>query len=322
MKTVAVAFEAPPPARALITATVGGLGRAWFLGDPGFLEALPNAEILLVRGWRKEFPPGTLAGMRRVEVMQCLFTGVEHLPWEEIPPSAIVCTNAGAQAEAVAEHAMALLLAAAKRVPEHDAAMRLGGFHQDWVGRRLAGMTLGILGHGEIGRHVARMAKGFSMRVLALNRRGAGREHVDVALGPDGLDRLRRECDVLVCCLPLTKHTAGMIDGPFLAALKEDAILVNISRGKVVDEAALYAHLRSHPAFIAALDVWWRYPKQEKERPFEHPFHELPNVVMTPHVAFAVPDNGPRILAHAMENVLRHLRGEALENVADSRDYR
>jgi phosphoglycerate dehydrogenase-like enzyme len=321
MRTIAVAFETSPSERALITATLGGLARAVFLEEPGFLETLPAAEVLLVRGWRREFPPGTLAGMRRLELVQGLFTGVDHLPWDEIPATATVCGNAGAQADAVAEHALALLLAAAKRIAFHDAAVRAGRFPQDVRGRRIEGLTLGILGYGHIGQALAARAAPLGMRILALNRHGGGDGPVDRWFATSEWRELAAGSDILVCCLPLTKATRGRIGREFLAAMKVDALLVNVSRGRVVDEEALFAHLRDHPGFTAALDVWWHYPKAEGERPYHRPFHDLPNVIMTPHVAFAVPDNAERILAHALENVARHLRGEPVRNVAPREEY-
>jgi len=292
-----------------------------YLGDPDFFARLPDAEILLVRGWRGQFPLGTMAGMRRLELVQGLFAGVDHLPWEEIPANATVCSNAGAQADAVAEHALALILAAAKRIPFHDAAVREGRFPQEVRSRRLEGLTLGILGYGHIGRSVAVRAKAFGMRILALNRTGGGEGPVDTWLREDEALRLAAESDVVVCCLPLTKRTEGTIGGVFLAAMRPEAILVNISRGKVIDEDALFEHLRTHPEFTAALDVWWRYPREEGDRPYARPFHELPNVVMTPHVAFSATDNAERVLAHALENVSRHLRGEPIRNVAQREEY-
>jgi len=322
MKTVAVAFDVQPEWRAQIEGSLAGLARAVFLGDPVFPAALGEAEVLLVRGWRHEIPAETVAGMRRLRLVQCLLAGVDHLPWAEIPSGVVVCHNAGAQSDVVAEHAFALLLAAVRRVVEHDAAMRRGGFPQDERGRRLRGATLGILGYGHIGREVARLGRAFGMRVVAVNRSGRGDASVDEIHDAGDLEPVAAASDFLVCCLPLTKATRGLVGRGVLGAMKPDAVLVNVSRGKVVDEDALYEHLKAHPRFSAALDVWWRYPQAEGERPFTRPFHELSNVVMTPHVAYGVPGNLERVIAHAVRNVQRHLRGEPLENVADPADYR
>jgi len=321
-KTVAVAFPTSVEARRQISVSLAGIARVVHLQDPGFAEELPTAEILLLRGWRHELPEGAIREMRRLEFVQCLLAGVDHLPWSDIRPEAVICSNAGAQAEAVAEHAVAFLLAAAKRLTEHDAAIRDGFFRQEEKSKMIRGSTLGLLGYGHIGREIAKRARGLGMLTLGLNRRALGDEFLDEIIDPADLSRIAAESDFLVCLLPLTKATNGLIDAAFLGRMKEDAVLVNVSRGKVIDEAALHAHLRNHPRFTAALDVWWQYPKAEGERPYTQPFHELPNVLMTPHVASNVPTNSEHVLTLALENVSRYLRDEPLRNVVIPEDYR
>src|SRR2546425_7305838 len=102
--------------------------------------------------------------------------------------------------------------------------------------------------------------------------------------------------------------------------MKRDAVLINIARGKLIRERDLYEHLKANPSFVAALDVWWVYPRGDG-RPFTEPFHELPNVVMTPHVAWAIPEQSGWSLKAALENVARFLRGEPPRNVVDREEY-
>jgi phosphoglycerate dehydrogenase-like enzyme len=103
--------------------------------------------------------------------------------------------------------------------------------------------------------------------------------------------------------------------------MKPDAVLVNIARGKLVVEDDLFEHLRTHPAFRAALDVWWTYPDSKRGRPFRRPFHEFPNVLMTPHVANAIPSQRSEAMESALDNVLRFLRGEKPRNIVKSEEY-
>jgi len=124
----------------------------------------------------------------------------------------------------------------------------------------------------------------------------------------------------VVLSIPLTRHTLGIIGARELGLMKPDAVLINIARGKLIRERDLYEHLKANPAFVAALDVWWQYPRGEG-RPFTEPFHELPNVVMTPHVAWAVPEQSARSLEAALENVARFVRGEPPRNVVDREEY-
>jgi phosphoglycerate dehydrogenase-like enzyme len=127
--------------------------------------------------------------------------------------------------------------------------------------------------------------------------------------------------DALVIALPLTAETEGLVDRTVLVAMKEDAILVNIARGKIIVEDDLYEHLRTHPRFRAALDVWWAYPDGKNGRPFHRPFHELPNMIMTPHVAFAIPEQRAHAMEEALENVGRFLRGLTPRNVVNASEY-
>jgi len=111
------------------------------------------------------------------------------------------------------------------------------------------------------------------------------------------------------------------VDRRFLARMKADAILVNIARGKLIVEDDLFEHLKSQPKFRAALDTWWTYPDTRDGRPYHRPFHELPNVVMTPHIAPSVPGQRARAMEAALDNVLRFLRGEKPRNVVDQEEY-
>ena len=103
--------------------------------------------------------------------------------------------------------------------------------------------------------------------------------------------------------------------------MKDDAILVNIARGKLIVEDDLFDHLKAHPKFRAALDTWWTYPDSKEGRPFHRPFQGLPNLVMTPHVAASVPGQRARAMEAALENVVRFLRGEQPRNVIDPSEY-
>src|SRR5947199_165047 len=210
--------------------------------------AWASAEVLVCTGFGSELPRDLASRAPRLRMIQALLAGVDNLPFDRFPRTAIVCSNAGAYTTSVAEHAMALLLAASKDVVARTEEIRRGIFDQGVVNKALAGST-------------------------------------------------------------------------FLRAMKPDAVLVNIARGKVVVEDDLFDHLRTHPAFRAALDVWWTYPDTKRGRPFRRPFHELPNVLMTPHAANAIPTQRREAMESAIDNVLRFLRGETPRNVVDPEEY-
>lgn len=323
MTTVVATVDVTPDRRASFERILGDRARLVVLSDLGGGEreaALERADVILCAGFVRDLPEDP-SRLRNLKLVQTLSAGVDHLPWDRIPPSATVCSNAGAYNVSIGEHAMALLLAAAKHVPFHTGAIRQGEFRQDRPSRGLRGRTLGVLGLGGIGGEVARLGKAFGMRVVGISRSGRTTAPADFVGTADDLERVLRESDYVLVALPHTVHTDGLIGRRELAWMKPDAVLVNVSRGKVVVEDDLYEHVRTHPDFTAALDVWWLYPRRGEGRPFTRPFHELPNVVMTPHVAFHVPEQRLRSMEHALENVRRYLDGEPLRNVVDRADY-
>ncbi len=291
------------------------------LSDAELREAMPRVDAILIPGFPRDLPDDAWRAMTRLRMVQTILAGVDHLPYDQFPPGVTICSNAGAFDVSMPEHAIALVLAAAKNLVAHDRAIRAGGFEQSRMGLGLRGATLGILGLGGIGAGVAARAKALGMRVLGINRTGRTTAPVDFVGTRRDLERVLRESDVAVLALPLTRDTAGLIGKRELEWMKPDAILVNVARGKLVVEADLYDHLRTHPEFRAALDVWWQYPRAPGERPFTMPFHELPNVVMTPHIGWAVPEQAVRSFEAACENIARFLDGKPPRNVVDPRDY-
>jgi phosphoglycerate dehydrogenase-like enzyme len=298
--------------------------------DPLILEDVPpaqraaaweSADVLVCTGFGSELPPDLASRAPRLRMVQTLLAGIDHLPFDRLPRSAIVCSNAGAYNTSVAEHAMALLLGAAKDVVARTEEIRRGIFDQGVMNKALKGSTVLILGMGGIGEEIARLCKAFQMRVIGVTRSGRREPVADESARLDALPRLLPTADFVVLSLPLTRETAGLVDRPFLERMKPDGVLVNIARGKIVLEDDLFEHLRTHPAFRAALDVWWTYPDSKRGRPFHRPFHEMPNILMTPHVANAIPSQRREAVEAALDNVLRFLRGETPRNIVKPDEY-
>jgi glycerate dehydrogenase len=216
---------------------------------------------------------------------------------------------------------MALLLAAAKDIVLRTDEIRRGIFDQGVTNKALAGSTVVILGLGGIGSEIARRCKAFDAHVVGIARSRTAREIVDEIGTMADLPRYLPGADAVVLALPLTRATAGLVDRGFLGRMKDDAILVNIARGKLIVEDDLFDHLKAHPNFRAALDTWWTYPDTKQGRPFHRPFQDLPNIIMTPHVAPMVPGQRARAMEAALANVLRFLHGEKPHNVVDPSDY-
>jgi len=182
----------------------------------------------------------------------------------------------------------------------------------------ILGSTIGIVGLGRVGQEVARRAAAFGCHVIAANRSPRRAEgSVEQVYPLSELDRMLPVCDFVVLCTALGPETEGLIDARRLALMKPSAFLINIARGMVVEEDAVYTALRDRRIGGAALDVWWQYPNaaEPERRPSRHPFHELPNVIMTPHCSGWTVGMVARRWAEVAGNINRFVRGEPLENV-------
>jgi phosphoglycerate dehydrogenase-like enzyme len=223
------------------------------------------------------------------------------IPWSGLPRKTrelmlqypqIAVHNIHHNAVPAAEMAITLMLAAAKDLIPIDRSLRQGDWTKRYSPSRatlLAGRRAVVLGYGAIGREIAARCLGFGMTVAAVGAGGETYADTDIEVhSPGDLPTLLSSAGVLFLSLPLTPETEGMIADRELSLLPDDAILVNVSRGAIVDEEALYKHLRSG-RLRAGLDVWYEYPKDEGSRtgtrPSAFPFHDLANVVMTPHLA-------------------------------------
>jgi phosphoglycerate dehydrogenase-like enzyme len=294
--------------------------------DDRLIEILPTIDALLIFSWPNQLIPENLQKMTRLKFVQSILAGVNHVPFANLNKGAIVSSNAGAYSDEVAEYAWALLLSAVKRVVELHVSLR----EEKWTLRRtldagtqvtiLHDKVLGIIGFGGIGNSVARMAKGFGMRLCAFSRKPKRVKGVRVYSGEKGLEDLLRQSDALVLALPLTNQTTKIIDRERLTQMKNTAVLVNIARGELVDEKAMYEHLIANPNFRYATDVWW-YKESHESLKTNYPFLSLPNFIGTPHVS------GPSGLATgrpvqlAVENTIRYLEGLKPRNIVDPREY-
>ncbi|MBV8954908.1 MAG: hypothetical protein JO153_01515 [Solirubrobacterales bacterium] len=261
------------------------------------------------------------AALRSAGLIQLMSAGADRVPFERLPDTVAVASNAGAFAEPMAEHVVAMTLALAKHLPQNHAALARGVFDQRNPSRTIRGSVVGILGFGGIGQASARRFGALGARVHAINRSGVSDLPVDWIGTLDELDVLLGAADVLVISLPLTADTRRLIAGRELSLMKPDAILVNVARGAIIEEAALYEHLVNTPAFSAGIDAWWQEPRAHGSFATGHPFLELPNVLGSPHNSAITDSSLSDAARRAAENVARHLRGEAPLHIVDSSDY-
>jgi phosphoglycerate dehydrogenase-like enzyme len=315
-----VAIVPPPSDPSLASVAYGGmLGDGWEVRGFNSIDDVPDdvaaeAEFLVA-------PPGAgavdatfFARAPKLRFIQVPGHGFDHVELADAAAAGVpvaTVASSGAEAHTVAEMAILLAGVASRRVLQgHRAvldgkwgalAMLQGGVFE------LAGKTIGLIGLGKIGREVAKRARGFDMRVLYTDVfRLSTEQEREIGVEFRELDGLLAEADIVSLHAPLTPETRGLIDAKTLAKMKASAVLVNASRGPLVDAAALADALRSGTIRAAAIDVFDPEPP-----PPGLALYELDNVVLSPHMAGVTGESIMRIIAAALQNVQRVARGEA-----------
>lgn len=309
--------------REVIGARLDGVAELTYLSEAEGRreEALASADAVLAWMLGAELRPDELAQLGSGSLIQLMSAGVDRVPFDQIPDGVAVASNAGAYAEPMAEHVLALALALAKRLPQEHAELARGVFDQETPTLSIRGSLVGILGFGGIGQASAKLFQALGAHVYAINRSGRTDATVDRIGTMDDLDALLGEADILVVSLPLTRATDGLIGRRELSLMKSDAILVNVARAAILDEDALYEHLESNPSFSAGIDAWWQEPRGQGAFATRRPFLELPNVIGSPHNSAMVAGSLTEAAARAADNVARHFRGEPVRNLVDRSDY-
>jgi phosphoglycerate dehydrogenase-like enzyme len=291
------------------------------LNDPIDRDRLPeaavNADILVSNRWLAEYPPAP-----KLRLVQSVATGVELIDLATLPRGCTVCNSFGHET-AIAEYVVMAMLALHHRFFQIAGEFREhGSWATSWVRSgaphgEVRGSTLGIVGYGRVGREAARRAAPFGCRILAANRSPRDAEPgVERLLPLTELYRMLPQCDTMAICTALGPETTGLIDERRLALMKPGAFLINIARGQVIDEDALYAALRDGRFGGAAIDVWWQYPSpaEPNRRGSRHLFHELPNVIVTPHNSGWTSGMVRRRWDEIADNMARFVRGDSLIN--------
>ena len=265
------------------------------------------ARAVLTRG-SQGITAAEIAAMPKLEIICAMGVGYEHIDVAAARSRGISVTHGpGTNAASVADHAMALLLAAIRDIPRADAMVRQGLWRQaEWLYPTATGKRMGILGLGSIGMEIARRAAaGFSMEIAYHNRKP--RPDVPYRFEPS-LKALAEWCDILMIATPGGPETRHLIDADILQALGPKGYLVNIARGSVVDTAALVDAARRGAIAMAALDV------VEGEPDIPADLIALPNVVLTPHMAGRSPDSVATMTARVIANLTAHFSGQAVPN--------
>ncbi len=292
-----------------------------------FRQASDDAEALgMIAGAEAAFSaqirPEQLAVAPRLRWIHSPAAGVGAMLFPALIDSPVVLTNSrGLSADTIAEHVLAVTLALFRRLPTAVHYQGRKQWAQDIIGappanRTIAGASVLVVGLGSIGAAVSTRMHALGARVSAIRRRASAPAPACMSrVGPpERLREMLREADVVVIAAAQTSDTRGLIDRAELEAMRPDAILVNVSRGKLVDEAALIAALQAGMIGGAALDVFTHEPLAA-----ESPLWDMPNVLITPHTAGFRSDHWDAATALFADNLRRFARGEPLLNVVDKR---
>jgi glyoxylate/hydroxypyruvate reductase len=268
--------------------------------------AIADAEILYA--WK--FPPQLYAKAGRLKWLQVMGAGVDWALVPELPPHVQITRAPGVFGPWMAEYVVAWCLWVTQRMKPYRDAQRQRRWDDHVLPDRLGGKTLSIVGLGDIGRDIARAARGLGMRVLGVSRRGRPVREATKMYPVAAMTRALREADFVVLLLPLTPETRGIIGADALGAMKPTTWLINIARGAVVDEGALMAALEQRRIAGAVLDVFDREPL-----PPSHPLWKMDNVVVTPHISG--PSTADALTPVFNDNLARYLAGRPLRHVVD-----
>lgn len=281
--------------------------------DVTLVDDIELAEVILGGISRDEFKRA-----KNLRWIQATGAGVDGLLYQEIVESEIIITNAsGVHPIPIAEHTFALILAITRGlVKSFEGKNKRVWVHNEVFIDELYGKTIGIVGYGRIGQGIAKVAKGFGMKVIGLKRDINKPIEVvpDELLGKDSLDKLLTNSDIVVLIVPLTKETYHMIRERELKLMKPTSILINVARGKVVDEKALIKALKERWILGAGLDVFETEPL-----PPDSELWELDNVVITPHIAGLNPYYTDRLIDIFITNLKAYPDISKMINVVDKK---
>ena len=287
----------------------------WGTDQDVYAQEAKSAEAMITY----RFPHKTLQGdAPALKLLQILGAGVDYLlPLDWVPPNVTVLTNSGAHVPKAAQSALMALMMLNARIPELNTSQRQRKWNRVFTST-LEGKTVLIVGVGAIGAGAAELAKQFGLRVLGIRRSGEPQPHVDAMHKPDALHSLLSQADFVLVNTALTSETRFLFGEKEFALMRKGAGFVNMSRGGLVDPAALDRALRSGQLSGAVIDVTWPEPP-----PSDWPYWETPNLIITPHVlSDDIEHYVPRTLDLFFNNVRSFLAGKPLTNRVDlSRSY-
>lgn len=293
------------------------------LSEPAERKYFQEAEVVVGTSLTNVQPSPAQA-----RLYQVAGAGYDGIDFSCIPPNCAVCNCFGHE-EAITEYVMSAVLTKYVPLAAADKKLRKGEWdyqagRPEGLRRECSGTAIGIVGYGHIGRGVARRAKIFNMEVHVANRSTLiGDDIVDYYYPLADLHTFLASVDVVVTALPLSDETSGLIDQRAFAAMRPDSLIINVGRGPVIEEKALYEALEQKQIGGAVIDTWYVYPKEAHDTPYpgNYPFHTLDNIIITPHMSGWTWGTIRRRQEVMAENIHRLGKGEPLLNIVKSGAY-
>ncbi|HOV54781.1 MAG TPA: 2-hydroxyacid dehydrogenase [Bacteroidales bacterium] len=279
-------------------------------------KILLETDILLSWNPTLELKDIEINVLQNLQFVQLLSAGYDHLNFNYFSKKTIIASNQGAYAKPMAEHALAMILALAKKLTKYHNLLSKGVFDQlNSVTRYIHGSNLGIIGYGSIGKETAKLMQPFDVNVYAINTSGKTDDDIAFIGTLQDLDIVLKNSDILLISIPLNKETQALIGKRELELMKSDAILINVARGDIIIEKDLYEHMRTHPEFSAGIDAWWIEPFKYGKFEIHYPFFELTNFIGSPHNSSVVPNSLIDGAKQAAINVKRFINKEVIKGL-------
>lgn len=288
--------------------------------EEGICAVVADADILLGPYVTKKI----LSTAKNLKLIQVPWTGMDTFDFDSVKDCSVPVCNTHSNADSVAEIGVAMVLDLLKKVSYHDRKMRKGSWNRDQKplslkSKMLCNQTVCILGFGNIGSRIGKLIAAFGAKVIAVDGHAKPGEIAEKVFPKNQIKDAITTADVIICTLPLTDSTSGMINDELFGLMKDGVIFVNMSRASVVDEDAAWRGLESGKIGAFGSDVWWNTPKRGKSQSYpsvKHEFWKLDNVLMSPHRAGFIEDSLPH-LDGAIENIVALERNGKLAGIVD-----
>lgn len=288
--------------------------------EDGICEVVKNTDVLLGPYVTKRIVE--MAG--NLKLIQVPWTGMDTFDFNSVQGITVPVCNTHSNADSVAELGVAMVLDLLKKLSYHDRKMRLGNWNRDQKpfdlkSKMLNRQTVCVLGFGNIGSRIGKLLAAFGAIIIAVDGRAEVGEIAEEVYKNDQIKEAIAKADIVICTLPLTDSTRGMINNELFCNMKDGVIFVNMSRAAVVDEDAIWRGLESGKVGAFGSDVWWNVPKRGESQSYpssKHEFWKLDNVLISPHRAGFIEDSLPH-LDGAIENIIALSQGRSLSGIVD-----